>query len=166
MEIYINITKSKLSTFTLLSVIIAFVTVVNGCSKVRIEERIVAEIDNCEDECEYEYERELGKQIFANTRYCIIRQNFQHLNTYCPSDYYFHFGDKVGSLSVITTDTAKSIDECGLSCNNNQNCKSIKRSDIGKSRQLLTPETTDGPTYEDIRFCLKVQDRQCVSRDE
>ena len=65
MEIYINITKSKLSTFTLLSVIIAFVTLVNGCSKVIIEERTDAENDNCEDECEYEYEYEgeLGKQI-------------------------------------------------------------------------------------------------------
>ena len=65
MEIYITITKTKLGTFTSVSVILAFVTLVNGCSKVITETGTDVEKDNYEDEYEYEYEYEdeIGKHI-------------------------------------------------------------------------------------------------------
>lgn len=82
------------------------------------------------------------------------------MNSRCPNGYRFHSGDKIGwAIGGSHYKEFKTIEECAIECNKNEECLSIEWSEETKHCNLLNAEIPDGPKYMDAIFCAKMENK-------
>lgn len=77
----------------------------------------------------------------------------------CPQGYRFQSGDKIGDSERIGYEDGQSIEDCGVLCHRNEECKAIEWCEE-KLCQLFSSEFPDGPKYRDTVFCSKIDGYQ------
>ena len=78
----------------------------------------------------------------------------------CPHGYRYHSGDKISDSERIVVEEVQGIEDCGVLCHRNEECKSMEWSEEDKECQLFSSEFPDGPKYRHVVFCSKLNGYQ------